>query len=85
MLKGYLLTNIAEGERRTKASDLWRGRLQELGDTDKDADSDFLKTWLRSQYALKIRERKRASRPEDWDRIELPPVSRTLGYLSGSG
>lgn len=69
MLKGYLLANIAEGEPRVKANDLWRRRLQELAERDKDADSDFLKTWLRSQYARRIRERKKAAKPEDWDRI----------------
>lgn len=69
MLKGYLLANIAEGEPRTKANDLWRTRMLQLRDLDKDADSDFLKTWLRSQYAKKIRERRRNARPEDWDRI----------------
>lgn len=69
MLKGYLLANITEGEPRTKANDLWRKRMLQLRDLDKDADSDFLKTWLRSQYANKIRERRRNARPEDWDRI----------------
>lgn len=69
MLKGFLLANIEDGGPRVQANDLWRKRLQKLALSDKDADSDFLKTWLRSQYALKIRERKKAARPEDWDRI----------------
>lgn len=69
MLKGYLLANIEDGGPRVQANDLWRKRLQKLTQRDKDADSDFLKTWLRSQYALKIRERKKAAKPEDWDRI----------------
>lgn len=69
MLKGYLLANIDEGAPRAQANELWRQQLRSLADIDRDADSDFLKTWLRSQYALKIRERKKAARPEDWDRI----------------
>lgn len=69
MLKGYLLANMEEGKPRTKANDLWRKRLRGLDERDEDASSDFLKTWLRSQYATKIRERKRGARPEDWDRI----------------
>lgn len=69
MLKGYLLANIEEGKPRAEATDLWRKRLRELNDLYEDADADFLKTWLRSQYATKIRERKRAAAPEDWDRI----------------
>jgi hypothetical protein len=69
MLKGYLLANIDEGAPRTKANELWRKRLRTLDDRAEDASSDFLKTWLRSQYSTKIRERKKDARPEDWDRI----------------
>jgi len=69
MLKGYLLANIEDGEPRTKANDLWRKRLRNLDEHADDAGSDFLKTWLRSQYSTKIRERKKGARPEDWDRI----------------
>lgn len=69
MLKGYLLANMEEGKPRTKANDLWRKRLRNLNEQSDDAGSDFLKTWLRSQYSTKIRERKRRARPEDWDRI----------------
>ena len=69
MLKGYLLANIEDGKPRAKASDLWRRRLRVLNERDEDSGSDFLKTWLRSQYSTKIRERKKDARPEDWDRI----------------
>ena len=69
MLKGYLLANMEDGKPRTKANDLWRKRLRNLDEQSDDAGSDFLKTWLRSQYSTKIRERKRGARPEDWDRI----------------
>ncbi len=69
MLKGYLLANMEDGNPRTKANGLWRKRLRRLNDQAEDASSDFLKTWLRSQYSTKIRERKKGARPEDWDRI----------------
>jgi hypothetical protein len=69
MLKGFLLANMEDGSPRTKANELWRQRLRTLDERADDASSDFLKTWLRSQYALKIRERKKDARPEDWDRI----------------
>ncbi|OBG06225.1 DUF262 domain-containing protein [Mycolicibacter sinensis] len=69
MLKGYLLANMDDGGPRTKANELWRKRLRVLNEQADDAGSDFLKTWLRSQYAKKIRERKKGARPEDWDRI----------------
>ncbi|WP_218001572.1 DUF262 domain-containing protein [Nocardia niigatensis] len=69
MLKGYLLANMRADESRTKANDVWRKRLRDLDDEADDGGSDFLKTWLRSQYSTKIRERKKGARPEDWDRI----------------
>jgi uncharacterized protein with ParB-like and HNH nuclease domain len=50
MLKGYLLANMEEGKPRTTANDVWRKRLRTLDDHADDASSDFLKTWLRSQY-----------------------------------
>lgn len=69
MLKGYLLANMEEGRQRTRANDLWRKRLRRLDERAEDAGSDFLKTWLRSQYSTKIRERRRGAKAEDWDRI----------------
>lgn len=69
MLKGYLLANMADGGPRTQANELWRTRLRILDERADDAGSDFLKTWLRSQYSTKIRERRKGARPEDWDRI----------------
>ncbi len=87
MLKGYLLANIAEGSPRTKANDLWRQRMLQLRDLDKDGDSDFLKTWLRSQYAKNIRKREKNAKPEDWDRIGtefhrwLRGQAKTVGLL----
>src|ERR1700730_1993291 len=58
-----------DGKPRTKANDLWRKRLRNLDEQSDDAGSDFLKTWLRSQYSTKIRERKRGAKPYARDRI----------------
>lgn len=69
MLKGYLLANIDEGTPRAEANDLWRSWMRQLEDLGEGLSSDFLKTWLRSQYATKIRERKKDAKPQDWDRI----------------
>jgi hypothetical protein len=69
MLKGYLLANIADEARRTRAAGAWKDRVQSLGELGKDEDADAIKSWLRSQYAESIRERKRGARPEDFDRI----------------
>lgn len=69
MLKGYLLAKITDTDRRTKASNEWKkwvGRLQELG---KEEDADCIKSWLRSQHANSIRERKGGAEPKDFDLI----------------
>ncbi len=69
MLKGLLLSNINDTMKRTNAEDMWKGRIQELQEFDKEAPGDCFKTWLRSQYANKIRERKKDANPEDFDLI----------------
>ncbi len=69
MLKGYLLANIDNAEKRLEADRLikkWLARFAEFG---KETDADFFKAWLRSQYAQKIRERKKDAKPEDFDLI----------------
>ena len=68
MLKGYLLANI-DKEQRVAANDRWKERIRALVDRDKEGDADFFKAWLRSQYATKIRERKKGAKQEDFDRI----------------
>ncbi|MDB4794679.1 DUF262 domain-containing HNH endonuclease family protein [bacterium] len=69
MLKGYLLANITDPERRTKASLSWRKRVSALQKIGKEEDSHAIKAWLRSQHAKTIRERKRGAKPRDFDLI----------------
>lgn len=69
MLKGYLLANITDQSRRNDASQTWKTRVATLLDIGKDEDADGIKSWLRSQYAQSIRERKRGAVPQDFDLI----------------
>jgi hypothetical protein len=69
MLKGYLLANITDQNRRNAASQVWKERVATLLELGKDEDADGIKSWLRSQYAQSIRERKRAAAPQDFDLI----------------
>lgn len=69
MLKGYLLANISDAERRTRASRVWKERVHALAEIGKDEDADGIKSWLRSQHAESIRERKRGAAPQDFDLI----------------
>jgi uncharacterized protein with ParB-like and HNH nuclease domain len=69
MLKGYLLANIRDEAKRTTASRIWKDRTSPLRELSKEEDADFLKAWLRSQYADSIRDRKRGAAPRDFDRL----------------
>jgi hypothetical protein len=69
MLKGYLLASITNADDRVHAGKLWKERISALMDLGKDEDADGIKSWLRSQYAETIRERKRGAAPEDFDLI----------------
>ncbi|AGI47818.1 hypothetical protein TALC_00823 [Thermoplasmatales archaeon BRNA1] len=72
MLKGYLLSEIIEDSDRAKADELWKQQVNSLlkrNLEEKDADDEFIKTWLRSQYAVTIREGKKGAKPEDFDLI----------------
>lgn len=69
MLKGYLLANIDDSEKRLEADKLIKKYLAIFAGYGDGTESDFFKAWLRSQYAKKIRERKKDAKPEDFDLI----------------
>ena len=69
MLKGYLLASITDTDRRNEASKVWRSRVTALQQLGKEEDADAIKSWLRSQHALTIRERKIGAQPRDFDLI----------------
>jgi uncharacterized protein with ParB-like and HNH nuclease domain len=69
MLKGYLLANITDTAERNNANSVWKQRVAVLMELGKDEEADGIKSWLRSQYAHSIRERKRNATPKDFDLI----------------
>ena len=74
MLKGFLLSKIEDDEKKIAANATWKKHIADLKNLGnvvdwKDLESDCLKTWLRSQFAQTIRERKKGALPEDWDKI----------------
>ena len=69
MLKGYLLSKIESDSVRKQANELWKKRILELKSLGKEEESDFIKYWIRSQYAESIRERKKNALPGDFDII----------------
>jgi uncharacterized protein with ParB-like and HNH nuclease domain len=69
MLKGYLLAHISDAGDRLHVGKVWKERISGLMDLGKDEDADGIKSWLRSQYAETIRDRKRGALPKDFDLI----------------
>jgi hypothetical protein len=54
---------------RNKANDLWKNKIVQLKEIEKDGDADFIKNWLRAQYAETIREGKKDAENKDFDII----------------
>lgn len=74
MLKGYLLSNIADEKLKEQANLLWKKRILELVQLSKNLDVkneeiEACKTWLRAKFANTIRERKRGSTNQDFEQI----------------
>ena len=69
MLKGYLLSEMDDNTIRNKANDLWKNKVIQLKEIEKDGDADFIKNWLRAQYAETIREGKKDAENKDFDII----------------
>jgi uncharacterized protein with ParB-like and HNH nuclease domain len=69
MLKGFLVANIKDEDKKALANNLWKSRTNALLELSKEEDSDAIKAWLRSQYAKSIRERKKGASPGDFDRL----------------
>jgi len=68
MLKGYVLANITKEDAQRQVNDLWKKRMQELRENDREADVDFFKNWLRARHAQTIRQGKGAEN-KDYERI----------------
>lgn len=69
MLKGYLLANIEDAKKRIEADKLIKDYLKQFAEYGDGTEADFFKAWLRSQYAMTMRMRKKDAKPKDFDKI----------------
>lgn len=69
MLKGFLLANIKDIDKRNEAAKTWRNRIESLRKLGKDEDSDSVKIWLRARHSQSVRERHRGAENKDFERI----------------
>ena len=69
MLKSHLLARVQDEDSIRDLNDRWRQRVTELRDTEANADSEFVKAWLRGDYAQTQRQRKANATPGDFEII----------------
>lgn len=69
MLKGYLLTKVTDSKSRNTANEVWRNRISDLKKIGKNEDSHSITAWLRSQYAISIREKHKEADDKDFELI----------------
>lgn len=73
MLKGYLLSEINDNKVRNRMNDIWKEKVLTLKAIEKDGDADFIKNWLRAQYAETQRDRKKGAHNLDYEIIGETP------------
>lgn len=69
MLKGYLLTHLKEPEKIDELNALWKDKISNLHKYSPQEDLEFIRAWLRSQYAATIRSATRGAENEDFEKI----------------
>ena len=69
MLKGYVLSKIADKKQRNEINELWKTEIQKLHEYDENADQSFFQAWFRSKYAVSIRPGKVGSEDQDFELI----------------
>lgn len=73
MLKAYLLAPIADAGQRAEVNAAWRSNVLDLitvgQEHQHDRDGEFMRDWLRAQYAETIRERSAGAADKDWELV----------------
>jgi len=69
MLKGYLLTHVKEPEKVEELNLLWKSKISNLHKYSTQEDLEFIRAWLRSQYADSIRSGSKGAANEDFEKI----------------
>ncbi|MXZ30725.1 MAG: DUF262 domain-containing protein [Acidimicrobiia bacterium] len=69
MLKGFLVARVGEDSIIHDLNESWRRHVTALTEVQDNADAEFVKAWLRGNYAATIRPRKAKASPGDFDII----------------
>ena len=69
MLKGYVLSNIKDNEKRLEINDIWKEQVKKLHEYGETADQSFFQSWYRGKYAMTIRQGKVGAEDQDFELI----------------
>ena len=69
MLKGYLLTHLKDPLKIDELNIIWKEKISNLHKYSTQEDLEFIRAWLRSQYADTIRSGARGAENEDFEKI----------------
>lgn len=69
ILKGYLLTHLKDLTKVEELNILWKEKISTLHKYSTQEDLEFIRAWLRSQYAESIRSGSRGAENEDFEKI----------------
>ncbi|MFZ4105969.1 DUF262 domain-containing protein [Flavobacterium sp.] len=69
MLKGYLLTHLKDPIKIDELNIIWKEKISNLHKYSTQEDLEFIRAWLRSQYADTIRSGARGAENEDFEKI----------------
>lgn len=69
MLKGFVLSKIADKKERTEINEIWKNEIQKLHEYGDTVDQSFFQAWFRGKYATSIRPGKAGSENQDFELI----------------
>ena len=69
MLKGYVLSKIADKAKRNEINQLWKNEIQKLHAYGETTDQSFFQAWFRAKYAVSIRPGKAGAENQDYEII----------------
>ena len=69
MLKGYLLSEIKDDQKREELNELWKETVFSLTKDENNGEENFIKSWFKAQYAKTIRGKKAGDEPQDYELI----------------
>ena len=70
MLKGFILANITDSEKREEAAKIWKEQMLLLKtEISETAEQEFFRDWFRAKYAQTIRQSKAGAERQDFEKM----------------